>query len=577
MKKWICLLLCAALAFVSASAEYGPVFINTYRHLSEAGYPLYFDSLDFYLNDPFPLYFTDGADDLPYVNLDSWGNLMTVFYQDFLGDEGYELECVHQDSQFVFRRENGWSMTLDTDSDTILMDDYNGFVHDSSGSSLLDVLSVTGFNDKGEPELFQRSTDASFDRNGKYITLDLTDYHIDLFCQEGRYFAPLQTMGDLMLAPNLSSVLFNGKAVFIITGGSFGSISAGYTDIGDFYYSAPTGARSEALAEFSYNELCLVLDHFYGLKEFHHIDSFDQLFYEIDYKTDLLSTDPVKADMALYRFIEYFLDDQHSVFNGFSYLSGNAPAGSGLGMASRKYDETAKRYASARSAAYPDGIPAYEENGNTAYITLDGFSCDSDFPYYETEPSDASEDTIRLIAYAHRQINRPDSPIENVVLDLSCNGGGMVDAALFAIGWFLGDAPFSVQDTFTGAQSTALYRADTNLDRKFDATDTLEGKNLYCLISPLSFSCGNLVPAVFKSSQRVTLLGRTSGGGSCTVQPLSTAHGSVFQISGTQRMSFAKNGSFYDIDQGVEPDYYINRLSGFYDRPALTEYINGLF
>ena len=122
-----------------------------------------------------------------------------------------------------------------------------------------------------------------------------------------------------------------------------------------------------------------------------------------------------------------------------------------------------------------------------------------------------------------------------------------------------------------------VYRADINLDHEFDERDTVADKKLYCLVSPVSFSCGNLVPAVFKSSQRVTLLGRTSGGGSCTVQPLSTAHGSVFQISGTQRMSFAKNGSFYDIDQGVEPDYYINRLSGFYDRPALTEYINGLF
>ena len=38
-----------------------------------------------------------------------------------------------------------------------------------------------------------------------------------------------------------------------------------------------------------------------------------------------------------------------------------------------------------------------------------------------------------------------------------------------------------------------------------------------------------------------------------------------------------KNGSVYDIDQGVEPDYVINDPEHFYDRQALTEYINNLY
>ena len=125
--------------------------------------------------------------------------------------------------------------------------------------------------------------------------------------------------------------------------------------------------------------------------------------------------------------------------------------------------------------------------------------------------------------------------------------------------------------------STSVYRADVTLDRKFDEKDTVTDKNLYCLISPVSFSCGNLVPAALKSSQKVTLLGRTSGGGSCAVQPASSAWGTVFQISGSLRMSFLKNGSFYDIDQGIEPDYYIDHIENFYNRAALTDYINGLF
>ena len=212
---------------------------------------------------------------------------------------------------------------------------------------------------------------------------------------------------------------------------------------------------------------------------------------------------------------------------------------------------------SARYDTIGDTVRGYEEVGNTAYITFDIFkllSEDSRDYYDWHRAGDIPEDTLGLVTYAHEQITREGSPIENVVLDLSCNLGGTVDAAVFVLGWFLGDAQISVKDMASGALSTAVYRADINLDGVFDDKDSVSDRNLYCLISPVSFSCGNLVPAALKSSQTVTLLGRTSGGGSCVVQPLSTAYGTSFQISGRLRLSFLKNGSFYDIDQGADPD-----------------------
>ena len=104
----------------------------------------------------------------------------------------------------------------------------------------------------------------------------------------------------------------------------------------------------------------------------------------------------------------------------------------------------------------------------------------------------------------------------------------------------------------------------------------MAGYNLFCLTSSASFSNGNYVPCALKASGKVTLLGRTSGGGSCFVMPLSTAYGTDFRISSPWRMSFAKNGSFYDIDRGAEPDFSLAKLSTFYDRAALTDYINDL-
>ena len=151
------------------------------------------------------------------------------------------------------------------------------------------------------------------------------------------------------------------------------------------------------------------------------------------------------------------------------------------------------------------------------------------------------------------------------------------DAAVFVISAVLGDGSVSALNPMTGAMATAVYNVDLNLDHQYGQEDQgLTTKNVYCLTSPVSFSCGNLVPCVFKNSNQVTIIGRTSGGGSCVVLPMSSACGTGFQISGFTRLAFIKNGSFYDIDQGAVPDFTISKYMSFYDRERLTEYIDSL-
>ena len=72
-------------------------------------------------------------------------------------------------------------------------------------------------------------------------------------------------------------------------------------------------------------------------------------------------------------------------------------------------------------------------------------------------------------------------------------------------------------------------------------------------------------------------MGQTSGGGTCIVRHLTTADGSILQLSSSMLMSYTKNGSFYEIDQGVVPDHIISVPEQFYDREALTKRINDIF
>ena len=549
------------------------------RQIREQSFPCYIDDLDTELKEPYPLYFVDGVDDLPYVELYAWAELLCFLNREHCSDPGYGLTIYENGDTVRLERESGYTMELDFENDTILFDDYDAFVHNSNDTTLIDLLWDSGFNESGEAQLFQRNKQASFDRYGDMMTVDLAAYGIEMIVQDGMYYLPLQTMNDFLVAPMLTSFLFNGEALILANDDQLFDYQEGsYTALAEFYYDVPQTQRSDALAEFSYNELCLVLDTHYGLKEPHDIQSFRKLFWQIGFDEALRGNDPVDADKALKEFIDYYLDDLHSVFNEYSWMSGLDAIPSSTGMANRKITEHEKAYEAVRKSFYPDGCPGYEEVGDTAYVTFDTFKSTyvGEAFYAGAETGEIPDDTLGLIIYAHQQITREDSPIENVVLDLSNNTGGAVDAAVFVLGWILGDAPFSVKDMATGAMSTSVYRADVNLDRRFDESDTIQDKNVYCLISLVSFSCGNLVPAVLKSSQKVTLIGRTTGGGSCVVQPLSTAYGTVFQISSARRLSFLKNGSFYDIDQGVDPDYYLNDLASYYDRRLLNNFIDGL-
>ena len=56
----------------------------------------------------------------------------------------------------------------------------------------------------------------------------------------------------------------------------------------------------------------------------------------------------------------------------------------------------------------------------------------------------------------------------------------------------------------------------------------------------------------------------------------SSSSGTAFQISGPLRLAFMKNGSFYDIDQGAEPDFFITNPELLYDREYMTGYVNEL-
>ena len=532
-------------------------------------FPIYYGTLD--NEDTIRLYFADENRDIPYLDTGTAKNLLEKFYHDINGDQEYSLTLEKEGPVVTFTRENQSAMVFDADQDKIHFDNYDAFSMPSWSDTIIDVL-----EHYGTINCLQSDEEQSYSRCGSEVDIDLAEYNIDIIESGGECYIPMQTFSDIAASVTCYvNLVYNHQAVFAIEY----SISESQDTAGfiEKLYEVPTGMRSRTLADFTYNEFCMVLDYFYGLKKQQNIDKFDNYLVENGLKNSMISEDPTESVQAVYDLLEVQIGDMHSALVSPSYLVGSDHRVH-TAFSQALYDSViaSGRISGAQYDRYPDGIPGYEEIGNTAFISFVTFKPLEDGRDYYTDPPTAdTSDTVGLCLYAFSQITRDGSPVENVVLDLSCNAGGDTTTASFVLAMFLGEASICVEDTLTGAYANASFLADANLDGEFyNREDTLTDYNLYCLTSPQSFSCANLVASVFKNTRLVTIIGQHTAGGSCIVMPLSLADGTLVQISGCRSYSYMMNGSVHDIDEGVEPDIYIVKPASFFDREALSEFIN---
>lgn len=577
MKKTLCLILILALTAAVLPAA-----------LAEENTPVPEERTVSYYNgsiddvSQITLAFFDGIGDIAYISLETMADVLTKGLREEGKESKFALTVGHDGATYFITRENGSSVFLTPENDLIAFEQLNRFAQRPDHSVNLMDLAFIG---NGDRDAYLLRHSVSSVRNGKATVLDLSQYDISMREANGTVYLPLQTFSDVIYAPFGGCVCYNGEIAVLASGGCFKDAEGTLTELGEIWYGVERGDRSEELAYFSYCELCLALDLNYGLKEAHNIESFHTFLSDIGLAEALSGTDAKAAAQAVSDLCAAYFGDMHSALVSVTPLiDPDTETGSfetiTFGLFS--YLTAMSTFTTACMKYYPDlAVPGYEEVGNTAYVTFNKFIMDAEKDYYTAELPETftaeDADTIELIEYAHRQITREGSPVENVVLDLSRNGGGILDTALAVCAWYRNVACLHFEDAADGAQSSTVYQFDADLDHEYNSLkDCLIGKNLFCLISPLSFSCGNLVPAVFKSSGGVTLIGQTSAGGACVVQTLSTADGTVFNCSGRFHMSTEKNGSFYSVDEGVEPDFYLPSAEQYYDRAKLTDYINGL-
>lgn len=520
------------------------------------------------------LYFKEGAEDIPYVNIEELCNYyFTVEYP-----EKYKVLITSKNNNYTS------TVLIDLTKRKIYFSNYDHYISQfySESSKLFFDLANVQENDFIKIE-------KSFNSWGAPIEVNFSGFEDFVLCAEidGKlnYYVSLNTYGNLFTA--FKSVVYNGKEVYSVNK----IINNGFDNAKEFYrFDEGTGKkmRSSALTDFTYNELCINLDLNYGLKELHgnKFDCFDSYFEYVGLKSKLLNPDPEIFCKAIWDLCEAYFSDNHSNFNFASYYCGydiakkfaeRVETGDENLLTGNSISKKMELYYTARQNVYGENIPGLEfsDDEKTAIVRFDHYttSGDSDLNAIINETNlelgKTTEDICNSIKenytaiqkdikteyylYCVNKMIKKNPKVENVILDMSNNTGGSCRTAVATLAWMLGEVQTNITNSITGAKCSSVYVCDINADGKFDENDTIKDKKLFCLISPASFSCGNMVPAMLKSSDRVVLLGETSGGGSACVYPTMAADSTTFRISSRYVMSENKNGSNYDIDKGIEP------------------------
>lgn len=523
--------------------------------------------------------------DVPYVSMNS---LSTI-----LGPENSKISVNVNNDIYTYNivtpSNVTYPMTIDSVKDTISFDDYDKFT-----TMIINYNQVNGISTlaesgaKGKTSYLKYSaTNPTEYTAGKATTFDLKGHSLDVIGYDKKdVYIPFAVASDLFLESLGMPFAYNGDDFYVVNSDMFlkpGTKDTFSTYGYDFYHGSLTKkSRSADYSLFNYNSLCFKIDYFYGFadKDVAPLDTYLSSSAvskaHPSLKKNLKSSDNDTYQAAVNELFFGLLGDGHTGVKSFSSIFGDGNNNIDTNVYSDRFltlSRNASELSAIRKSHLGDSISAFTTYSKTAIIRFDAFVSNymSDFNP-RTISNYVSLDSFAMFYTYMKKIESIDT-IENVVIDLSLNGGGAADACIALLGFLTNDVKINSYCPLTGSKTTLHYSVDTNLDGNFNVKDVKTNYKFYVLTSNYSFSCANLFPTVCKENGLAKIIGEKSGGGACVVRSTTTADGIACQMSGISRLCTKQaDGSFKDNDDGIQPDYTLERAY-FYDNKSLATFV----
>ncbi len=544
------------------------------------------------------LRFYDDMPSVAYINVSHFQTMMypgTAIQTQALGDGRYQLTSPCG------------TAVVNTDKDTFDSDDYEAF------TNMMGMVQpgMANVSLDGLPLVRWKSMEATPEK--VHLTLDYGKFGIDIRVDGNDVYFPLATIADLYTDIYMHTADYNGQQVMVAPMGAE-ELEAGYPK----YFIAPIlkETRPKDMATFAYNNLCFTLTNFFGypgrtllekkgLKE----KGLDQALKAYGHAGEM--TRQLLLSTNMYEYIAgtntlgCLLNDGGHTDTGIGHTSqmdsstdfyktmgntvkakleefyGYCPEYAALIKVDDDIEALSRKLIEARIAKIGRGVTYYKE-GNTAYCLFNAFDCDfaawrkfykgeGAKPTVENHPNDWLAVLLAALEKAEK-----DPEVKNFVLDLSTNGGGSEDIVMVITSLMCNKAEAYSENTLLGQKQKIYYEVDRNLDGKFDEKDA-EVKydlNFALLVSPNSFSCGNMLPVLMKDFG-IPLIGQKTGGGSCCVLYNPSADGYAYRYSSHRSRLMNQKGE--NVDPGVEPDLKLETPEEFFDFQKITQFIERFY
>ena len=345
-------------------------------------------------------------------------------------------------------------------------------------------------------------------------------------------------------------------------------------------------SQSAAMRKAAMNSFLFAMDYFYGLRKYKNIKNF-KAYISSDDSGLLLSEDAQDNIAALKHVIYGQLDELHTRIDApsiyFSQPSEYSVASSEHGEFRSEFYVLKNKQNALRKEVLGEVVPAVRYRGDTAIITMDSFRTGSNTEIYDSDgglkDTAWKYDSYYFMRHCMADIERY-SEVNDVVLDLSLNGGGNLGALSRTLGFLTDKAILDYgYDTLTNEYSCSRFKVDTDGDGYYD--DDAYDRYRWTVLSSLNtFSAANDFLCKAKQQNLARIIGQRSGGGMCSVLPLVFADGTAIAISSNNSTRYVatKDGrdTYYSIENGLSPDLEMP-YADYYDDAKLVEWVDSAY
>lgn len=507
---------------------------------------------------------------IPYVTLADYASMF-----DYNG--GYNYQTAHSvfsgDIWVVYNEANNQSvfaLQLDYNNKTVsiagnLSNALNtGVAEELNNSTITDNLYIETEIIKGDSALNTYSFD---------------NFNIDIYRNGSVYYLPISFL-DLNVGNQSDTYFFfNNKDLYryydyySLSNINYQLDNKSYTVVSEYQESLSSEEMPQYLIDYNKECFMYVMENMYGLKDTRKLSSMKDYYVQEELYDDLSSSDSNKRGLAYCNAINK-LEDDHSglLASDLSSVYGETLSRE-RGTTSIQRSNTRKELMQARKAVYlekeldvSNGI-IYSNDGKTASFVFDSFIYDS-----KENVKNGIYQNDSFAYFIHQFELLKENNVENVVIDMSTNGGGALYVMFKLLALISKDNLFNCNIKNPNANIDILYYGgvDINNDNIYNHLDCYgDDFNIYLLTSECSFSCGNAFPIIAKKMNNVKLIGKRTGGGECAVEKHILPNLQYIQNSSNLHLGYEN----YVFEEGIEPDISLE-YEEFYDIEIISNKIN---